>query len=401
MNDPRASNDESRLLDTIGQLAGGIAHEFNNLLTAIQGYTDLLDDSSEGEAGKQAHLNEIRLATRRAAAVTRQLLAFSRKQFLAPRAVRTADVVAGITPMLTRLIGETIDLKTTASGRGVVMADEGQLEQVLVNLVVNARDAMPHGGSVAIETSDVVLDDSHAARHPGVPAGRYAMISVSDTGCGMDKETERRAFEPFFTTKSTGHGTGLGLATVYGIVKQSNGHISIVSEVGRGTTFKILLPVGAGTAYVDDPPAAARAPSKGGAERILIVEDEDMVREFVSRTLRRAGYSVIAASNPVDALAIADREPMAIDLLVTDIVLPDMKGPALANELRRRRPDCRVLYMSGYTADVIVRQGWHDGKMEFLQKPFSLETLRSRVREVLDRAAAWSTAPLLRGPLNP
>jgi PAS domain S-box-containing protein len=376
----------SQKMDAIGQLAGGVAHDFNNLLTAIQGYADLLADKIAGEDDKQSDLNEIRLAARRAATLTRQLLAFSRKQHLNPKTLRVADVVAGIVPMLTRLVGETIDLKTTASGRGVVVADEGQLEQILVNVIVNARDAMPAGGTIAIETSDAVLDAEHAAHHPDMAAGRYVLLSVSDTGCGMDSKTRERIFEPFFSTKPKDQGTGLGLATVYGIVKQTGGHIRVYSDVGRGTTLKIYLPLSG--ELVESNSAAPRIVPAGGTERILLVEDEEMVREYVHRMLKRKGYTVLVASTPIEALAIAGREPKPIDLLVTDVVLPEMNGPALASELRRCQPDCRVLYMSGYTANAVLRHGWDDDEVDFLQKPFTQDALGAKVREILDRAPA-------------
>jgi two-component system, cell cycle sensor histidine kinase and response regulator CckA len=376
----------SQKMDAIGQLAGGIAHDFNNLLTAIQGYADLLADKMVGEDDKQADLNEIRLAARRAATLTRQLLAFSRKQHLNPKTLRVADVVAGIVPMLNRLVGETIDLKTTASGRGVVVADEGQLEQILVNLIVNARDAMPRGGRISIETSDALLDDEYAAHHPGITAGRYVLLAVSDTGSGMDPRTRERIFEPFFSTKPKDQGTGLGLATVYGIVKQTGGHIRVYSELGSGTTLKIYLPLSGEIVETSD--AAPRIVPAGGTERILLVEDEEMVREYVHRMLKRKGYSVLVASTPFDALAIAQREAAPINLLLTDVVMPQMNGAALASELRRWQPGCRVLYMSGYTANAILRQGWHEGEIDFLQKPFTQDALGTKVREILDRRPA-------------
>jgi PAS domain S-box-containing protein len=376
----------SQKMDAIGQLAGGVAHDFNNLLTAIQGYADLLADKIVGEDDKQADLAEIRLAARRAATLTRQLLAFSRKQHLNPKTLRVADVVAGIVPMLNRLVGETIDLKTTASGRGVVVADEGQLEQILVNLIVNARDAMPHGGQISIETSDALLDGEYAAHHPGITAGRYVLLAVTDTGSGMDQRIRERIFEPFFSTKPKDQGTGLGLATVYGIVKQTGGHIRVYSELGVGTTLKIYLPLSGELVATSD--AAPRIVPAGGTERILLVEDEEMVREYVHRMLKRKGYTVLVAPTPSDALAIAQREAAPINLLLTDVVMPHMNGPMLASELRRWQPGCRVLYMSGYTANAILRQGWHEGEIDFLQKPFTQDALGTKVREILDRRPA-------------
>jgi two-component system, cell cycle sensor histidine kinase and response regulator CckA len=373
----------SQKMDAIGQLAGGVAHDFNNLLTAIQGYADLLADKIVGENDKEADLNEIRIAARRAATLTRQLLAFSRKQHLNPKTLRVADVVAGIVPMLTRLVGETIELKTMTSGRGVVVADEGQLEQVLVNLIVNARDAMPRGGRITIETSDAALDHDHASHHPGMAAGRYVMLAVSDTGCGMDQRTRERIFEPFFSTKPKDQGTGLGLATVYGIVKQTGGHIRVYSETGLGTTLRIYLPLSGELVATNT--ASPRIVPAGGTERILLVEDEEMVRQYVHRMLRRKGYSVMVAATPKEALVIAEGQSAPIDLLLTDVVLPGMNGPALASELRRTQPACRVLYMSGYTANAMLDQGWHEGEIDFLQKPFTQDALGGKVREILDR----------------
>jgi CheY-like chemotaxis protein/histone H3/H4 len=383
---PPAANDEHRLLDAIGLLAGGIAHEFNNLLAAIQGYTDLLDDTNESNVTRRADLDEIRLATRRAATLTRQLLAFSRKQLLTPKLLRTSDVLEAIGPILRRLVGDRIELEVITDGRDTVMADQGQLEQALVNLVANARDAIDRDGRITIETRDVLLtgDGEGSA---GVPPGHYAVITVSDTGCGMDQETQTRIFEPFFTTKPRDRGTGLGLAIVYGIVKQSNGHVSVDSEIGRGTTFRIYLPLYTGAAGTEGIPEPANM--RAGSERILVVDDEEKVREFVNRALLRVGYTVLVAATPQAALEIAERESTSIDLLLTDVLLPEMKGPALAHEVRLKQPACRVLYMSGYTANAVTREG-EDRDADFLQKPFSLDTLRTKVREVLDRPRARS-----------
>jgi two-component system, cell cycle sensor histidine kinase and response regulator CckA len=322
-------------------------------------------------------------AAHRAAALTHQLLAFGRKQILAPRVLHLGDIVSQITPMLRRLLGETIDLKTTIGDRGRVMADAGQIEQVIVNLAVNARDAMRDGGRLTLETVDVVLDDAYARHHPGVRPGRYVMVAVSDTGHGMDAATQKRIFEPFFTTKPKGQGTGLGLATAYGIARQSGGHISVYSEPGRGATFKVYLPQSEQVEeYAPASPTAARA--LRGSETILLVEDEEFVREFVHRALSRYGYTVHAVEDASKALEFGRAHAGGIDLILTDVVLPDMSGRIMAGELQQRHAESKVLFMSGYTDDAIVHHGVLDAEMWFLQKPFTADAIAAKVRDVLD-----------------
>ena len=374
---------QSQKMDAIGRLAGGVAHDFNNMLTAILGSAEfLLDDLAPCDA-RRGDVEEIMKAGHRAATLTQQLLAFSRKQILSPKVLCLGDVVAGMTPMLRRLLGETIDLRATMSEHGHVKADAGQIEQVLMNLAVNARDAMANGGHLTIETADVRLDAHYARQHQAVRPGPYVMVAVSDTGHGMDAALQKRIFEPFFTTKPTGQGTGLGLATVYGIVKQSGGHIDVYSEAGRGTTFKIYLPR---TEEVADAlhganPAAA---TPRGHETILVVEDEELVREFVSKVLTRQGYRVHAVESPGLAIAYAAAHRDTIDLVLTDVVLPDMSGPAMISELRQQRFESDVLYMSGYTDEAIVHHGVLEPGMSFIQKPFTSDALAKRVREALD-----------------
>jgi PAS domain S-box-containing protein len=373
---------QSQKMEAIGQLAGGIAHDFNNLLTAIQGYAEFLTETLPEGNPSRADVDEITSAAKRAAALTRQLLAFSRKQILAPRVVQVGNVVAGLTPMLRRLIGETVDLKTVTSEKGHVKADAGQLEQILVNLSVNARDAMPNGGRLTIETEDVWLDHAYARLHPSVTAGPHVLIAVSDTGHGMDAQTKARIFEPFFTTKPKGQGTGLGLAMVYGVVKQSTGHVWVYSEVNRGTTFKVYLPT------TEEPvarePVAATAPP----ETILLVEDEDVVRDFASKVLGRHGYAVHAVAEPSRALEFALAHRGVIDVLLSDVVLPEMNGRALAGRVEELHPEVKILFMSGYTDNAIVHHGVLDEGMWFLQKPFSAQALVERVRDLLEATAA-------------
>ncbi len=373
---------QSQKMDAVGQLAGGIAHDFNNLLTAIHGYAELLAMSLPNTDPRRADTTEIKRAAERAADLTRQLLAFSRKQILAPQVFRLGDAVAGITPMLRRLISESIDLKMIANDRGHVKADAGQIEQVLVNLTVNARDAMPNGGHLTIETADVSLDEHFARQHPSARPGPHVVLAVSDTGHGMDAATQSRVFEPFFTTKPKGRGTGLGLATVYGIVKQSGGHLWVYSEVGRGTTFKVYLP------WTDEPLQAARAQPVAvkdvrGTETVLIVEDEDIVRSFAEKALSRYGYTVHAIADPARAVEFARVHHARIHLLLTDVVLPGMSGPTLATELLRWHAESKVLYMSGYTNDAIMHHGVLEPGTPFMQKPFTTDALARKVREIL------------------
>jgi len=379
----------SQKMEAIGRLAGGVAHDFNNILTAIGGYTDLLmSDLAEGDP-RRRDLEEIHQATQRAASLTQQLLAFSRRQVLQPKVINLNALIPDLEKMLRRLIGEDILFATVLHPRlGNVRADPGKLEQVIVNLAVNARDAMPNGGRLTIETRNVELDESYAAEHPSVKPGRYVMLTVTDTGVGMDEETKARIFEPFFTTKSRGKGTGLGLATVYGIVQQTGGHIWPYSEAGRGTTMRVYLP------RVDDPADPIErhgdlAPEVlRGSETILVVEDEAPVRAVTRQLLERNGYTVLEAADGPAALALVDggSDNPHVDLLLTDVIMPGMSGRELANQLKARRPALRVLFMSGYTDDAVVRHGMLEPGLAYLEKPFRPAALLRKVREVLESA---------------
>jgi CheY-like chemotaxis protein len=370
-------------MESVGRLAGGVAHDFNNLLTGVFGYTSLLADGLPADRSDLRELVEgVQESAQKAAELTRQLLAFSRRQVLQPRIVSVNDVVVGIEPLLRRIIGETITLVTVPRpGIGNIRADPSQLEQVIVNLVVNARDAMPDGGTVAIETGEAEFDEAYSQEHFDVLPGHYVMLAVSDAGVGMDAETRMHLFEPFFTTKDPGQGTGLGLATTYGIVKQSGGHIWLYSEPGTGTTFKIYFPRVAEPAdgVID---RALPAPARG-SETVLLVEDEAAVRSVLTAVLERHGYQVLAASAPGGAIEIARDHAGPIDVLVSDVVMPGSGGRALAEQIGALRPGIRTLFISGYTEDAIVRQGVLDADVAFLPKPFSPETLARVVGEVL------------------
>ncbi|MCX6618693.1 MAG: PAS domain S-box protein [Acidobacteria bacterium] len=371
--------------EAVGRLAGGIAHDFNNLLMIIRGYSDLLLEELKPADSRRRALEEIRKAGERAAALTRQLLAFSRKQVLQPQILDLNAVVSNINTMLRRLIGEDIEL-TMLPGAALdrVQADPGQVEQVIMNLAVNARDAMPHGGKLTIETANVNLDEDYARRDGSAAPGPYVRLSVSDTGCGMDAETRAHVFEPFFTTKERDKGTGLGLATVYGIVKQSGGYIWVYSEVGQGTVFKIYLPRAPGSAEVRQQEEVQQT-LPGGVETILVAEDDPAVRALVCGALASRGYTVQEARDGREALAAARGYKGPIHLLLTDVVLPHMSGRRLAERLLAERPESRLLYMSGYTDDAVVSHGVSAGKAPFLQKPFSASALSRKVREVLDQ----------------
>jgi len=379
---------QSQKMEAIGRLAGGIAHDFNNLLTGIIGYSDLLLSSLNSNEPARQDLQEIKKAGERAASLTSQLLAFSRRQMLQPSVLDLNKVVVNLDKMLRRLIAEDIELVTRlASELGHVRVDPGQIEQIIMNLAVNARDAMLQGGKLTIETNNVELDEAYARRHVAVTAGHYVMLAVSDTGCGMDEETQSRIFEPFFTTKEAGKGTGLGLSTVYGIVKQSGGNIWVYSEPGQGTTFKVYLP------YVDKlaeamekPTIAAAMPH--GSETILVAEDEETVRKLACQVLRNSGYQIIEVPNSREALLASERYEGPIHLLLTDVVMPQMSGRELAKRLTSLRPTMKVLYMSGYTDDAIVHHGILEPGLAFIQKPFTPGTLARKVREVLDAVAA-------------
>jgi len=376
----------SQKMEAIGRLAGGVAHDFNNILTAIGGYTDLLMADLPPDDRRRHDVEEIYQAAQRAAGLTQQLLAFSRRQVLQPKVININALVPDIEKMLRRLIGEDILFATVLHPHlGNVRADPGQLEQVIVNLAVNARDAMPDGGRLTIETRNVELDAEYAVDHPTVKPGRYVMLAVTDSGVGMDEETKSRIFEPFFTTKVRGKGTGLGLATVYGIVQQTGGHIWPYSEPGRGTTMRVYLP------RVDAPVDPIEHPSDPapdtlrGSETLLVVEDEAPVRAVTRQLLERNGYTVIEAPDGPAALALVDGAAGSrrIDLLLTDVIMPGMSGRELADKLRARRPNVRVLFMSGYTDDAVVRHGMLEPGLAYLEKPFRPPVLLKKVRGVL------------------
>ena len=378
---------QAQRMEAVGRLAGGIAHDFNNLLTAITGYTDLILSDLRDET-LRPDLEEIRKTADRASALTRQLLTFSRREVLEPAVLDLNRVIAGLEPMLQRLIGEEIQLVTLLDPRlRPVRADPGQLEQVIVNLCVNARDAMPDGGLLTIETADreAAPEGTVAADGTAAPA-RQAVISVGDTGHGMDDEARSHLFEPFYTTKQQGKGTGLGLATVYGIVTASGGSIEVHSEPGAGTTFRIVLPEAGVEADVPTPAPLEDAPVTG-TETVLVAEDDPAVRALVSHVLRRLGYEVLEAAAPSQAELMAERHSGPIHMLLSDVVMPGIRGPELARRIVRLHPEARVLFMSGYTDDAVVAHGVLEGEGEFLEKPFTPTALGRRVRTVLDGAA--------------
>jgi nitrogen-specific signal transduction histidine kinase len=377
---------QARRMEAIGRLAGGIAHDFNNLLTIIKGYTELARQRTEGQTALRNDIEHIDDATERAAALVRQLLAFSRKQVLQPKNLDLNAIVGGLEQLLRRLMGEDIRMHVKMSAElGTIKADPSQIEQVLMNLVVNARDAMPHGGKLIIETCNTELDHTYASDHVSVKPGRYIMLAVSDSGMGMSPETVAHIFEPFFTTKGGTRGTGLGLSTSYGIVKQSGGYIWVYSEPEHGTTFKVYLP------QVDEsaePAAAVRLKStpQKGTETILLVEDEEAVRDLTETVLTSYGYKVIVSQDPENAQSIA-ATGLPIHLVLTDVVMPSMSGRELARKLTQKNPNLRVLYMSGYTDDIIATGGVLEAGIAFLQKPFTPALLAQKVREVLDATA--------------
>ncbi|MGH3071978.1 MAG: PAS domain S-box protein [Gaiellaceae bacterium] len=377
---------QAQRLEAIGRLAGGVAHDFNNLLTVISGYAESLLEGRDRES--EPELDQIAVAAERAALLTRQLLAFSRRQVVQPRVVQVNEVVEGLTPMLERLIGEDVELVTSlAHELGFVRADPGQLEQVILNLAVNARDAMPGGGRLTIQTSNVDLDEEYVAHHGESTVGPHVMLSVGDSGQGMDTETLSHMFEPFFTTKPVGTGTGLGLATVYGIVKQSGGSIWIYSEPGKGTTLKIYLPrVEAAVADDLGLPAPAVAAAHG-TETILVAEDEPSLRRLSARILEKHGYEVVVAESATDAVRIVEANGRTFDLLLTDLIMPELSGAALAERVRRLVPGIRVLFMSGYADDVVTKNGALEPGAPFLEKPFTANELAAKVRELLDAPA--------------
>ena len=376
----------SQKMEAIGRLAGGVAHDFNNLLTAIRSYADLMLEDMPPYDPKRGDVHEIRKAAERAAALTAQLLAFGRKSFLQPRVINTRDVLGDLQAMLQRLMIEDITLQLSApEGLWPVKADQGQLEQVIVNLAVNARDSMPGGGLLSISAENVALTEPLDTRHGIVSPGEYVAIHVTDTGSGMDITTQSRVFEPFFTTKSVGQGTGLGLATVHGIVAQSGGVITVQSEPMRGSTFTVYLPRARDAVTKPTTSGDHVTNERGGGETVLLVEDESSVRALARRVLVRGGFKVIEASSPSEALKLAGEHAAEIQLVLSDVVMPEMSGPTLAAQLDTLIPGVRVLFISGYTDDEVVSRGLGTAEMDFLQKPFSAQQLVERVREALDR----------------
>jgi nitrogen-specific signal transduction histidine kinase len=374
---------QSQKMEAIGRLAGGIAHDFNNLLTAIIGYSDIIAKDSEVKEKHRTYIEEIKKSAERAATLTQQLLAFSRKQILQPRVINLNIMLKNTKNMLQRMIGEDVTFKLNLAPKiGMIKADPGKIEQVVINLAVNARDAMPNGGSLEVETKDVLLDESFCEVHKGSKPGNYVLLKVHDTGKGIDDETMKHIFEPFFTTKEIGKGTGLGLATVYGIVRQSDGYIDIQSTHGSGTTVNIYLPI------VDEKPEKTERSesdiAEGKNETILFVEDDDMVRNMVTAVLEQYGYRVIEAENGSAALKHCENEKK-IHLLITDVVMPGTSGPELVRQINTMHPKMKVLFISGYTDDAIVHHGVLDANTPFLQKPFTPKKLAFKVREILER----------------
>jgi len=374
---------QSQKMEAIGQLAGGVAHDFNNLLTVIKGYSQLsLMELNEGNP-LRGKVEEIQKAADQAASLTRQLLAFSRRQVMEMRVLDLNIIIKDLEKMLRRIIGEDVELITfLADDLGRVKTDPGQIEQVVMNLTINARDAMPNGGKLTIETTK--LDEEYARNHVATKPGQYVMLSVSDTGVGMTQEVKERAFEPFFTTKDKGKGTGLGLSTVYGIVKQSGGNIWVYSELGKGTTFKIYLP------RVDEPlekmvEKVVKEELPRGSETILIVEDNEDVRKLAMRVLEKQGYNVLEAPNGDDALHLPNERKESVHLILVDVVMPGISGRQFVEQFKKVCRDCKVLYMSGYTDNTIVHHGVLEKGMNYIQKPFTVEGLTRKVREVLDK----------------
>ena len=378
---------QSQKLEAVGRLAGGISHDFNNLLTVILGYSDIMKRNLQEGHPLRRNVEEIVRASERAASLTRQLLAFSRKQVMQPKEFDLNTVISDLEKMLRRMIGEDVELRVNLQDElDHIKADPVQLEQVIMNLVVNARDAMPRGGKLSIETSNVYLDEAYAREHVSVVPGDYVMLAISDTGCGMSEETRRHIFEPFFTTKEQGKGTGLGLSMVYGIVRQSGGNIWVYSEVGRGTTFKVYFP--RVTAHVEEHKRISGAlDGPRGSETILLVEDAELVRNLARQVLETAGYRVLEAANAEAAIDLCEKiNGDRIDLLLTDVVMPGMSGNEMSRILVAKQPGMPVLYMSGYTDEAIVQHGVLEAGINFLQKPFTPGALASKVREVLDAA---------------
>jgi nitrogen-specific signal transduction histidine kinase/ActR/RegA family two-component response regulator len=399
----RASEERYRLLfqqlvqaekmQAIGRLAGGVAHDFNNVLTIIMGYAQQLIDFPEANPDVvQNNAGQIITASNRAAALTRQLLAFGRKQVLQPTIVNLNAIIVDVDKMLRRLISENVEIVTRPAPKlGAIKADPGQIEQVLLNLVINARDAMPTGGTLTLETANIELGQAYADEHAGVRPGPHVMLAVSDTGVGMDAETQAHIFEPFFTTKETGKGSGLGLATVYGVVQQSGGHISVYSEPGRGSTFKVYLPR-AGDVIEPQAVSPVQQPAMRGKETILVAEDDEQVRDLAVAILKACGYMVLELEHANDAERVCEHHGGEIDLLLTDVVMREVSGPELARRVQKVLPEIKVLFMSGYTDSAIVHQGVLDPGIAFLPKPFTPSTLAGRVRQVLDKEVRVSSS---------
>ena len=375
---------EAQKMEAVGRLAGGIAHDFNNILSGIKGFAAVMAQDLPPSGRLYEEAMQILRAAERAETLTRHLLAFSRRQVMEPTVIALGAFVSGLMPLLRRLIGEDIELGTDASGPDQVMADPTQLEQIILNLAVNARDAMPQGGRLQIDVSAVELDETMASQCVDCVPGPYVLMEVSDTGVGMDRATQARVFEPFFTTKPRGKGTGLGLATAYGIIKQSGGHITVSSELGKGTRFRIYLPL---SSEAVTPVHESRRPelTEPGTETVLVAEDDDLVRGLATHVLRRNGYEVLEAASGEEALALSDHHAGPIQLLVSDVVMPRMSGRVLADRLRQQRPELRVLLMSGHPPDALLEHGVDNPEEALLEKPFGAGTLLERVRLMLDR----------------
>ena len=378
---------QAQKMEAIGRLAGGIAHDFNNMLTVISGYNRMILEGLPALDPSRQYAEEILEAAERAGALTNQLLSFSRRQIIQPRVIRVNAVVEQSEKMLQRVLGDDIQLVCELKrDAGNIRADPNQIVQAIVNLAVNARDAMPTGGRLLMETANVLLDETYVQTHLDVQPGEFVMIAMSDTGCGMEAATQEHIFEPFFTTKEQGKGTGLGLATVYGMMKQTGGDIWVYSEVGRGTTFKLYFP----RVFTEVSELARGGPQvqAGGGETVLVVEDDQAVRDLTVRMLNQLGYVVLAAVSGVEALAISKSYAGRISILVTDVLMPHMSGRQVADDLLRTRPDMKVLYLSGYPESMVIHHGVLDSAVEFLPKPFSREALGQKVREVLGKPAS-------------
>jgi two-component system, cell cycle sensor histidine kinase and response regulator CckA len=375
---------QSQKIEAVGRLAGGVAHDFNNLLTAIIGYSDLALHYLDNKEQLKKKLEEVKRSANRATSMTRQLLAYSRKQMIQPKVLNLNSVLNDMQKMVRQLIGEDIDIVFSLNNDlGSIRADIGQMEQMILNLLVNSRDAMPQGGTVTVKTQNVYLDEEHARQYIDITPGNYIMLSVADSGAGMDEETQKHIFEPFFTTKPTGMGTGLGLSTVYGVVKQSGGHVTVWSKIGQGTDFTIYLPqIDSEPDPIPQPVAPSELPT--GTETVLVVDDDENIRTLVSETLEECGYTVLRAQHGGEALLICQKHRGEIHLMLSDVVMPQIGGRVLAEKLVLLYPNIKMLFMSGYTDDILVRHIVLDANPLFLEKPFTMQALACKVREVLD-----------------